>query len=644
MMAFLCFAIGIAVLGVAAFFAYKNRHQTTQCIASITLGIFFTTFFMILPTQWVKAGKEVSCEPLYALLCSLIYSLKTLGGGQDITQLETMPLPGIFKAVYIALNYTCFGLAPILASGLLLSFIGDTGERIRLLLNHSPKHYIFSEVSESALSLAGCIQKKSGKKTIVFCDTKNADKNLIAKAKRLGAIVLYKPCDTLKIRNRKRVYEFYLLSDVEDRNMRLAECLIAKHSGSKKAHIVINTFVESGTNVRFLEDVLHAKGSNSHIELHCIDEIALLCNHLIYNHPLYNTKGHDKRISVAIVGCGRTGMRMLKTAYWAGQIDGYTLKIRVYDKNADTHRENFYRQCPGLKDDPTIRFVKADVDTLSFQKQLLEQENSADATYIVIAMGDDQLNLSVADELYRIYRRHRAFDDQRMPEIFTRIRSQAKFDIYSEHKEYLDSRHIHLFGTAASVFSDKTLFNTELENLAFAVHLTYHKALSEQPGSQKYEQVRKDFKTSEYARRSSMAAALHLPAKVYLCDDVPQNGKNSLTEENLQTYAAWIKKDPTFYERLAKNEHTRWNAFMLSEGYQPASVEEMHLYAPAADSHRDDLSLLHPCIIPWNALNEVESIYNRTYHKDKAFKYYDRAIVKNTPTIWAVSQAQKGDD
>jgi hypothetical protein len=243
-----------------------------------------------------------------------------------------MPLPGIFKAIYIVLNYTCFGLAPILASGLLLSFIGDTGERIRLFLNHSPKHYIFSEVSESALALAGCIQKKSGKKTIVFCDTKNADKNLIAKAKRLGAIVLYKPCDTLKIRNRKRVYEFYLLSDVEDRNMRLAECLIAKHSGSKKAHIVINTFVESGTNVRFLEDVLHAKGSNSHIELHCIDEIALLCNHLIYNHPLYNTKGHDKRISVAIVGCGRTGMRMLKTAYWAGQIDGYTLKIRVYDK------------------------------------------------------------------------------------------------------------------------------------------------------------------------------------------------------------------------------------------------------------------------------------------------------------------------
>lgn len=83
---------------------------------------------------------------------------------------------------------------------------------------------------------------------------------------------------------------------------------------------------------------------------------------------------------------------------------------------------------------------------------------------------------------------------------------------------------------------------------------------------------------------------------------------------------------------------------MLSEGYQPASVEEMHLYAPAADSHRDDLSLLHPCIIPWNALNEVESIYNRTYHKDKEFKFYDRAIVKNIPTIWAVSQAQKGDD
>lgn len=643
-MAFLCFGAGLATLGTAAFFAWKNRHHAKQCITCITLGILFSTFFMILPTRWVTAGDEVTCRPLYILLSSLTYSLKSLGGGQSLMQLESMPLPGALKTVYIVLNYICFGLAPILASTLLLSFIGDTGDRIRLLLTPVSKRHIFSEINESALALAACIRNKPGRKTIVFCDSKNTDKNLVAKARELGAIVLYAPCDALKIRKRKQNDTFYLLSRKEDRNMRLAERLIAAYSHRKKTRIVINAFVESGTNVNFLEDVLNSKKGEGNIELHCIDEIALLCNHLIYNYPLYNTKTNGKNISVAIVGCGRTGMRMLKTAYWAGQIDGYTLKIRVYDKNADTHRENFYRQCPGLKDDPTIRFVKADVDTLSFQNQLLALENSADATYIVIAMGDDQLNLSVADELYRIYRRHRAFDDHRMPEIFTRIRSQAKFDIYSEHKEYLDNRHIHLFGTAASVFSDKTLFNTELENLAFAVHLTYQKALSEQPGSQKYEQVRKDFKTSEYARRSSMAAALHLPAKVYLCDNVPQNGKNSLTEENLQTYAAWIKKDPTFYERLAKNEHTRWNAFMLSEGYQPASVEEMHLYAPAADSHRDDLSLLHPCIIPWNALNEVESIYNRTYHKDKEFKFYDRAIVTNIPTIWAVSQAQKGDD
>ena len=642
-MGFLFFGLGLATLALAGRYAYKNRYKTQQCIGYITLGVFFATFFMVLPTQWVKEGKDVFCPPLYTLLSSLLYSLKALGGRQDIAQLESIQLPGFFKALYIGICYVCFALAPIVTSGLILSFFGDAGEKIRFLLKRSSKCYVFSEINENSLALAQGIRTKPEKKTLVFCNGKNADKTAIVEAKKAGAVVLNISCDDLALHSRFETYEFCLISVDEDSNIHLAEKLIAKHSDQQHTAVIINAFVESGTNVNFLESVIKTKGKDTRIELRCVDEIALFCNHLVYNYPLYDTKGNGNTVSVAIVGCGRTGMRMLKTVYWAGQISGHTLKIRIYDRDSDACREKFYRQCPGLRNEPAIKFVTAEIDSADFCNQLLKPENSGDATYIVVTMGNDQKNLAMAEELYRLYRRHFGFADSRMPEIFTRVRSQAKSDNYSDNPEFLEKRHIHLFGTTASIFSDKTLFNTELENLAFAVHLTYWGKLQLDQNTEEYAEISKYFKTGEYDRRSSMAVALHIPTKLYMCEKVPKTTGDILTPENLRIYAETIRQDPQALQQLVENEHDRWNAFMLTEGYLPATVEQMHQYAEAVGNHKDDLSMLHPCITEWDKLDALEEEYNRTYGKKKEFKKYDREIVEKVPEIWAVAQKLNGN-
>lgn len=637
-MIYLCFSISLIILTIAIIFAIKNRNNISKWISCVLLGIFFSTFFMVLPTSWIKEGKEVVSEPLYAALSALLYSFKTLGGRQDIAQLETIALSGVLKTIYIYINYISFALAPILASSLILSFIGDTGDKMRFGFKHSKKCCIFSEINENSLALAKGIVKNSDNATIVFCNTKKADKDAIARAKKLGAINLYKTCENMKIAKRFKKYEFFAISENEDNNIKTAESIISKHFDSVKP-IIINAFVESGTNVKFLESVLGTK-SATNIELRCIDEIAFFCNNLIFTHPLYTT--NSDTISVAIIGCGRTGMRMLKTTYWAGQIDGYNLKIRVYDKKADRCCEEFLKQCPGLKDENVIDFIKADVDTLDFKEKILNKENSLDATYIVVCMGDDQLNLSVSEELYRMYRRKLSFNNEKLPEIFVRVRSEVKSTPYFENVEFLKERHIHLFGTTESVFSDSTIFNTELENLAFAVHLAYWERLGMKHDSEEYAEVRKNFMTVEYDRRSSMAAALHIPAKLYMCNNTIKADENILTQENIKIFDESIKKDAALLERLAINEHKRWNAFMLSEGYQAASIDEMLIYAESIGNHKDDLSMLHPCITEWEALDELEKIYNKKYIKNKNFKYYDKNIVKSIPQIWEVSQKANG--
>ena len=112
-----------------------------------------------------------------------------------------------------------------------------------------------------------------------------------------------------------------------------------------------------------------------------------------------------------------------------------------------------------------------------------------------------------------------------------------------------------------------------------------------------------------------------------------------LTPENLKIYAEQVAKD---LERFAKAEHTRWNAFMLTEGYRPATVEQMHQYAETVGSHKDDLSMLHPCIADWDALDDLQDAYNTVYGADKKFKKYDRMIAEKLPRIWEVAQQMNG--
>lgn len=80
---------------------------------------------------------------------------------------------------------------------------------------------------------------------------------------------------------------------------------------------------------------------------------------------------------------GRTGLQMLKTVVWVGQIEGYRLKIQVYDQKAPTIEEELYAMCPD-PENYDIEFIKEDVQHASFESII---QKSADATYGVIAMG-----------------------------------------------------------------------------------------------------------------------------------------------------------------------------------------------------------------------------------------------------------------
>ena len=734
-------ALGLLTVAIFAYPAYKKRHNASKCIASITLGVLFATFLLVLPTEWVKEGKTATSEVLYSILSSLLYSFKALSGRQDIAQLETIGLSGLLRGTYIGVCYVMFTLAPILASGLVLSFIGDTGDRIRYRLSRSPRCYVFAELNENGLALARGIHTTEGKKTLVFCGTEEAGKDLLAKARELGAIALHTSCNRLKLLRNYKAYEICLLSENEDQNIAWTKDFVLRKEELQAYDITINSFSQSGADMQVIESMMAkapcavfesthellvrqaitvhneapktkivffgADGqdpalkelSEKHEDLlafssdwksaevdevfktyaidlytvaqkvndqgkiestvskqglgYCdrrlvtcwqeellkirfIDEVALYCNHLLFQHPLYRMPSGRRDPFVLLVGCGRMGMQMLKTVAWCGQMEGHSLRIRVLDKDAGAAAQRFYAACPEMrlrhehskKPIYDIEFVQMDAESEALE-QIAAQYG--ETTFVCVATGSDDLNVTVAERLYRVFRRQYDGDT---PPIFARVRKGVKSGNFAEKASYLKDRRIELFGTAERMYSNETLFNTQLENLAFAVHLCYNWALKEPQDSFAYQKALYDFYTSEYDRRSSMAAALHIGAKLHSCGiDVVGTLP---TEEELGRFVLKIQ-DEECLQALMKNEHERWNAYMRSEGFCGVDFDTVCRYAPQTRSHKDERAKLHPCIVEWEALDSLQEKYNKLQSelqlKKSNFKEYDQKIVEEIPDI-----------
>lgn len=623
-MALFCFIAGLVILGTAIFFAFKNRHSTSKWIGCLLVGIFLYSFVTVLPTVWIKDGKIVSYPTLFSVASSLFYGLKSISGGQDLYQPESASLPAALKFVYVLISYIVFITSPILASGLLISFFGDKGDMMRYIFRRSRECAVFSEVNENSLALAKGV-RESGVKTIVFCNSKSIDRDLAAAAKSIGGILLYKQASAMKIARRYKKYTFYLVSDDGDLNIEQASG-IAKRCGRLSSNkVTVNVFAESGTGVELLEEIY--KKLNAPViraELRCIDEAAFFCDRLIYDYPLYDTKGHGKNISVAIIGCGRTGTDMLKSVYRSGIIEGYSSKITVFDKAASRRRGEFLKACPGLANENRICFVDADALSSEFDEKLLEYV--PDATYVVAATNDDGQNLAIADDVYRVFRRKSGFTDEGIPEIFARVRSKRKIGPYTENEEYAKRRKIHLFGTADSVYSHSILFNTELERLALGVHLAYSEMFLKEDEALDFEAARREFVSGEYNRRSSIASALHIPSKLQVCREDGKVSRNVDDKELIALYREKMKDDAELL-RMAKNEHERWIAYMKTEGYVSATDADLAALRDNVGRDKDKISRVHACIADWDELGEIEKIFS------EQFRTYDFAIVKKVPDI-----------
>lgn len=658
MFEYFCFIIGLGILLISAVFAFRKRYNTKEWISIITLGVLVSVFFMVLPTPWSDSDKSLF-GPFYEVISALQFSLKTLTGRQDLKQFNFLEGANAAEHIYVLINYAVFFIIPILGTSLIMSFIGDSLPKIRYALPIFGNVAVFSELNENSYLIAKGLYDSKKNTKIVFCSTKRVNEGLIEKARKLHAINLYKKCEEIRVKFISGRYEFYLVSDSEDKNTDTARKLIEKHTGIRLKKINIISFVRSGPQTDLLEsivkDVQDSKKKKENINLIFIDKTELFCNNIVYENPLHDMVDKNKNISVMIIGCGETGMCMLKTVLWSGQIYGHKLKVKVYDKNADKCRAVFEKRCPEL--DPEhgydVEFISTDVETSDFERVITDKGQAKDATVAYIFTGDDDFNIEAATTLHGIFRKNRGFGVT--PPIFTWMNGSEKFSSFSSQKDTLKKeRNIILTGNIESIYSEKILFRTELEKLALGVHLCYNNALESKEYEDAYQSALQDFINNDYNRRSSMAVAIHFETKLDIFDKwMKENDPDYSSEKKRESFEERLleerklreeekprkeeNKPKKIFDILAENEHERWNAFMRSEGYRSADIETMKLFFGSTKKDRDDYSKLHLCITDWDNLDSAQADYNNFVEKEdkkedekkdkkKNFKKYDYLI------------------
>jgi hypothetical protein len=99
------------------------------------------------------------------------------------------------------------------------------------------------------------------------------------------------------------------------------------------------------------------------------------------------------------------------------------------------------------------------------------------------------------------------------------------------------------------------------------------------------------------------------------------------------------KNDPELLTEMGRMEHLRWNAFQISSGVIPMTVDDMRSRAAAGEKkiQKDIPSWIiggrHVCIMDWDGLDALSEEYSRLTGTPTDYKQMDINNVMNIPKI-----------
>lgn len=625
---YLCFALTIALL-ISMVWMLLNKKLGMMRALYFMIGLAITGFVLYLPA--FLADHSV----MTALLSGFIHVLQMISLDADplwCYERVMDALGGTMGRAYNMLTVLVHASLPVVSAMTAVTLILRCLSMLRMwLLRGSWQDlFVFSQMNYHSLVLAEDIRKHNNKCNIVFLGN-NTEAESLEQRDRIRCQVLDETMENVHAAAKNRQVHYYCIHENQAENLNQALFLLSQlreEDPKLQSHHHIFLFSDDPM-VELMVDSLD-KGL---VELNVINEACIAVYQLLDHHPLIQAAA-DKQISVALCGFSKINIECLRAICWCGQLYGYRLKVRMLGDLPTHWEENFRQEYPGLF---TERYDVQLIDCKT-QQQLREAllTHCADAGYIVAATEQEDTSVRLAVWLRRLYYRE---DPQfkNVPMIFAYVRKEDKAHAVANlctaeaRPDRKQRYNIVPFGMASEIYSFDEITDSSLEKLAKNVHLVYEDIFSDGPLDVPSAMGR--YNLFETNKRSNRANALHIRYKLAMLgltlSTEPQD-----TEVDLQDYL-----DTATLEKLTYAEHDRWMAFLESEGWHSATLEEVAAYQASGISkgrHNCPILKMHPYICPFEELvacSEALGLPDSTV--------YDRELISRIPDIvhdrWGVT-------
>lgn len=573
------------ILFVAAIVLYrflvKNRRNANINIMHAAMVFCFAGTILLCTPAFIEEYKAENVNVLSAALMAFAKAVKVFGGDAifDDIMKHSSVIPDAIYQLYIGITLFIQLLAPICTVSVVLSLLKNVSAYFSFISKYNKNVYIFSDLNEKSYTLAKNIRKTDKKCVMIFTDIYDEDgtrSEFIKHVKKLGSICFRKDILTVDFNKHssKKKIAFLLMHENENVNTEQSLKLIEKYKNRENTDIYVMSRQPE-------TEILLSAADKGKLKVRRFNEASALINRIFYSNEmdLFGSAVDDgtdeKLISAVVVGMGSIGKETVKTLSWFCQMDGYKIKINAFDGDP-LCEDRFIAEAPELMSEKyNGTFLPGEVryeikihpglytDQNTFFERIREIKN---ITYVMVSLGDDELNIKTAVNLRTEFERMGIH-----PFIHAVVYSSQNINALKELKNYSGQAYdISFIGDLESSFTEDIILGTELEKDALERHLKWGKE--------------EDFWNYEYNYRSSIAAAIHIKARIECGNLVSEKAESELTdEERLQ---------------LENLEHRRWNAYMRSEGY---------VYSGSPDKKsRNNLGKMHHNLVPYEVLSEED--------------------------------------
>lgn len=561
----------------------KEKIKSFDASKILFIGVIVSSVFLFIPIYY-NIFCENGCGVVETILISAhnMIRLFVVDGEFDfITSNISGISPEIYRC-YTLLFSVLFFLAPVLTFSFVLSFFKNISAYRYYITHYNSEINVFSELNERSVMLAKSLFSNDSKRRLfVFATTSNSENSKYSEdLKELRAVYLKKEacCIDFNFHSKKSALNFYAIGDNQSENLNQALKLAEKYKYRVDTNLyVFSTLTESELLLANAFETNDKENKPIMIKIRRINEIRSLINRNLYEkgfETVFSSAYCDgaslRQINALVIGVGKYGTEMTKALTWFCQMDGFDVEIKAFDIDKKA-KEKFTSLCSelmkfsGKKDvygesEYTISvYSDIDVDTEDFDEMI---KKILHPTYVFVALGDDEKNISVSVKLRSLFARMN-YNPIIQTVVYDTEKKKALENIKNFKGEFYN---IDFIGDMETCYSEEVILNSEVEQEALKRHLKWGNEI--------------EFWKYDYNYKSSVASSIHRKMKIMCKIPGIEKTPKERTESERQN--------------LRVLEHRRWNTYIRSEGYVYCGTTEK--------SGRNDLAKTHNCLVPFGEL------------------------------------------